>query len=153
MPATMRVVQIDPGPMPTFTTSAPHLEQSVRRGGSSNVARNDGNVGERLFNLCNRFYNVHVVSVRGVHYKTVNARVNKRFCSVHIAFAVADSRADKQSAVFVLCRIGVLYGFFDVLNCDKTFKITLAVHNGQFFDTVFAQYLLRFFELSCPRAQ
>ena len=48
MPATTRVVQMEPGPMPTLTQSAPAwMSASVARGGG-NVARNELRVGVRL---------------------------------------------------------------------------------------------------------
>ena len=40
-PATIRVVQIDPGPIPTFTASAPGVDQRPRPLGGRHVARHD----------------------------------------------------------------------------------------------------------------
>ena len=37
-PATMRVVQMEPGPMPTLTPSAPASTSALRRVGSDDVA-------------------------------------------------------------------------------------------------------------------
>ena len=40
-PATTRVVQIEPGPMPTFTASAPAPISALRRLGGGDVAGDD----------------------------------------------------------------------------------------------------------------
>ena len=40
-PATTRVVQIEPGPMPTFTASAPGVDQRLGRLGGGDVAGDD----------------------------------------------------------------------------------------------------------------
>ena len=58
----------------------------------------------------------------------------------------ADRRADEQSAVFIPGGIGVLDGFFDVLDGDEPFEIPLVVDDGKLFDAVFAEDLLRLFE-------
>ena len=47
MPATTRVVQIAPGPMPTLTASAPASIERVGRLGRGHVAGDDGDVVAR----------------------------------------------------------------------------------------------------------
>ena len=59
--------------------------------------------------------------VRSIHDKTIDARIDKRFRSVHVPFARAYSRTDQKPAVFVPCRVGVLYCFFDILDRYQAF--------------------------------
>ena len=80
----------------------------------------------------------------GIKHYTVDFCVNQCSRSVHIIAGTADCRADKQSAVFIFCGIGVLNCFFDVLNGNKTLKTELLVHDGKFFDAMLAENFLSF---------
>ncbi len=51
----------------------------------------------------------------------------------------ADRRTDTQTAFFVLGRVGVLTGFFNVLDGDQAFKTVILVHQRQLFYAMLVQ--------------
>ena len=92
------------------------------------------------------------MTVRGIDRDDVHLGVDQRADPVQEVRAHAYGGAYQQSAVFVFCGIGVLYGFFDVFYGDQTFKVARFVHEREFFDAVFAEDRLRFLERGSDRS-
>src|SRR6266567_1473860 len=96
-PATMRVVQIEPGPMPTLTPSTSALMSAVVPSAVATLPATS----------C-AFGNARRVAVRGVDDDDVAAGVEQRLDARLAIGADADRGPDAQPAVLVLGRVRVL---------------------------------------------
>lgn len=83
------------------------------------------------------------MSVRTVEHKRVRARGKQRLGAFQHIGRHADSARAQQPVALVARAVGVLDGFFNVLYGDKPLKVTVLVHNGQFFHLVFGENRLR----------
>jgi hypothetical protein len=99
-PAMMRVVQIDPGPMPTFTPSRPAATRSLRRLGRRDVAGDDRLGDAALLELADGVDDVLRMAVGGVDDEEVDVGLDQELGAVEVVHA--DRGADAEAAARVL---------------------------------------------------
>ena len=86
------------------------------------------------------------MTVRRIDGDDVCARFHERRDAIHGVRRRTDRRACQKSAVGVPCGVGVLNGFFNILDRDQSFQIAVLIYDGKFFDSVFAENFLRLFQ-------
>ena len=146
-PATTRVVQIDPGPMPTFTRVGAGPDQVARRRGGGDVARDEVDPPPvRPPQPPHRVEHGLGVPVRGVDDDDVDAGLDQPLGALLRVAADADRGADAQPAVPVLAGVRVLEVLLDVLDGDQPDEPPLAVDDGQLLDAVAVQDVLGLLE-------
>ncbi len=77
-PATTRVVQIEPGPCPTFTPSTPASTRASAPSAGGHVAADDLNVGIGFANPADALQHALAVAVSGVDHDHVHVGGNQR---------------------------------------------------------------------------
>ena len=137
-PATMRVVQIEPGPTPTLTASTP---ASMSACAPSRVATlppmtsmwsNDG-VG---LEPADDVDDPGGLAVGGVDHEHVDSRVAQRLGALPRVAEEADGRADAQAALLVLGGERVLLALVEVLDRDEAGELAVVVDQRQLLDAV-----------------
>ena len=126
-PATMRVVQIEPGPMPTLTASAPWSDQRLRAGGGRDVAADDLHIGIALLDGRDAFQHALRMPVRGIDHDHVHPCGDQGLDPLVGIAGRPDRRADPQPAEVVLARVRMLDALQDVLDRDEAAQLHLAV--------------------------
>ena len=142
-PEITRVVQIDPGPMPTLTASAPACDQGPRPSAVATLPAITS-ISIAPLDALHRLDHVARVAVGRVHHQDIDARLDQRFGPLVIVDA--NRRPDPQPAPFVLARVGEVRELVDVLDGDQTLQFIVIVHQQQFLDLIFRQNPLRRFE-------
>ena len=115
-PATTRVVQIEPGPMPTLTASAP---ASISALVPSAVATLPAITCTRLDCFLMRvtaLEDAAGMAVRGVDHDQINAGLDQPFGALEAIVANAGGGRHAQAAVLILAGIGVLLRLLDILD-------------------------------------
>src|SRR6202030_1970621 len=97
-PATMRVVQIEPGPMPTLMASAP---ASISAFGGGDVARDHLHRIRHPFDPRDRIEHAAGVAVRGVDNDKVDAGFDQSFAARKPGFADRRGGGNPQPALLV----------------------------------------------------
>ena len=87
-PATMRVVQMEPGPMPTLMPSTPAFDEIARRVGGGDVAADDLQVAPLRLDARDRVEHALGVAVRGVDDDHVDAGLAQRRDALEVSCAV-----------------------------------------------------------------
>ena len=151
MPATTRVVQMEPGPMPTLTTSAPAMIRSWVACGGGDVAGDERQVGIGLFDGLHGGEHAGGVAVGGVEADGVHFGVDQRGDAVHHIAGDANGGGAEQAALAVLGGVGVLLGLLDVLDGDEAAQHVVFVHQRQFFDAVLGEDLARLLQRGAHR--
>ena len=105
MPATTRVVQIDPAPMPTLTASTPESISASRALGGRDVAGDQIDVREAPPHCAHHVEHALRVAVRGVDDEHVHVRRHQRLGALHRVPRDADRGAAAQPAERVLRRV------------------------------------------------
>ena len=143
-PATTRVVQIEPGPMPTLTASAPaSISASGAVGGGDVAGDRPAPQLLRLLMPATASTTPARVAVRGVDDDDVDLRVEQRLRPLEPLRADAGRRADAQPSVLVLAGVGEALGLLDVLHRDQPDAAVVLVHHQQLLDPVLVQQSLR----------
>ena len=109
-------MQIDPGPIPTFSASAP---ASISASAASAVAMLPGDdleVAGQALDQRDHLDHAARVAVRGVDDEHVRSRRDQRLGALARVRADADRRADAQPALRVLRRARELDALLDVLD-------------------------------------
>ncbi len=104
-PATTRVVQIEPGPMPTFTASTP---ARIRSRVASPVATLPATSWSVTNSFRTRLHHVNHAArmpVSGIHDDQIDPRLHQRGHPVKRIGRHADGRANPQTAVLVLAGV------------------------------------------------
>ena len=96
MPATTRVVQIEPAPMPTFTASTPCSISAIGALGGRDVAGDEVDVGKALADPADHVEHALRVAVRGVDDEHVDAGGDERLGALHRV--LARRRSPRRSA-------------------------------------------------------
>ena len=122
-PATMRVVQIEPGPMPTLTPSAPWSTSALAPRGGRDVAADHLHLRIALLDPLHAVEHALRMAVRGVDDDHVDARRDQRFDALLGAVADADRGADAQPPELVLAGVRMLGRLQDVLDGDEAAQL------------------------------
>jgi hypothetical protein len=142
-PATMRVVQIEPGPMPTFTASAPASISASRRLGRGDVAGDDLVCGCSRFRLAHGVDDALAVTVRRVDHEHVDACRHERRRALEAIRPDPERRSDAQPALVVLDRVRVLLACKRSLMVMRPTSSPLIAGHEQLLDAVRVQELAR----------
>ena len=150
MPAMTRVVQIEPGPMPTLTPSAP---ASARARAAASVATFAGHHVDRevALQLAHRFDHVARVPVGRIDHQDVHAGLDQSLGSLVVVHA--DGRTDRQAPALVEVRARVFGQHLEVLHRDQTLQDAALVHDDQFLDLVPVQERARVLQRSPRRGR
>ena len=123
-PATMRVVQIEPGPMPTLIASAPASASRARaRRRRRRCRRSTCNLGKCPLDPAHALEHALRVAVRGVDDDHVDAGGDQRFDAFLGVAGRADRGADAQLPELVLARERMLGRLEDVLDRDEPLQL------------------------------
>ncbi len=138
-PATMRVVQIEPGPMPTLTASAP---ASINASAASPVTMLPAITccaGQRA--LMRRTVSITPLrmAVRRVDDDHVHAAVAQRRRTIERVGTGADGRADAQRAALVLAGAREFRGLLEVLDGDHALEAVIVVDDQHLLDPMLVQ--------------
>ena len=155
MPATTRVVQMEPGPMPTLTTSAPAHDQVVRGVGGGDVAGDDRQVADMAFLMRLHGGAARRRSGRGRCPAPISVHlgVHQRGHALHHIAGDAHGGGAEQAALASLAELGYLLGLLNVLDGDQAAQHVVFVHQRQLFDAVLGQNLAWPGPAWCPRAR
>ena len=118
-PATTRVVQIEPGPMPTFTASAPAPISALVASAVATLPATIWTAFEGLADPLDRGGDVAIVAVRGVDDDQVAFGVDQRLRALEALVADRGRGGDAQPPGAVLGRVGIGDRFLDVLDGDQ----------------------------------
>jgi hypothetical protein len=138
-PATIRVVQIEPGPIPTLTASAP-ASISVAR---CDVTRDHLDAVGGLLDPADRFQHPAGVAVRGVDHDQVASRRDQVLGALVAVLAHRRRRRHPQAALLVLAGIREALRLLDVLHRDQADTTIILVDDQQLLDPVRVQQPLR----------
>ncbi len=142
-PATMRVVQIEPGPMPTLIASAP---ASISACAPSAVATLPAMIATLLVaRLMRRTCVEHLLgmAVRGVDDEAVDAGLHQQLGALEALVADGGRRGDAQAPVGVLGGVGMGGRLLDVLDGDQADAAPVLVDDQQLLDAVLVQQAAR----------
>src|SRR6185312_15764831 len=117
-PVTTRVVQMEPGPTPTFTALTP---RSTIAG--CDVPCDQLYLREHLPHGSRRPEHRFGVSVRGIHHERVHSSRDERGGALAHVAAGTDRRGHAQPSVLILVRRGKLPALVDVLHRDESTQL------------------------------
>ncbi len=123
----MRVVQIEPGPMPTLTPSAPESTSAFAASAGDDVAGDQLQVGIRALDRAHPVEHVARMAVRRVDDDDVGAGLDEQRDALVGVHTRADGRADAQRAPLVLAGERIVVRFLDVLHGDHAAKLETLV--------------------------
>ena len=138
-PATMRVVQIEPGPMPTLMASAPAVDQRLGAFGGGDVAGDHLHGVRQLLDAVDRVEHAARMAVRGVDHDQIDAGVDQRLGAGKALVADRGGGGDAQPALLVLAGVGIGDRLLDVLDRDQADAAVLVVDHQQLLDAVLVQ--------------
>ena len=143
-PATIRVVQIEPGPMPTLIASAPASTSALRRLGRRDVAGDDlDRVGQRLHPL-DRLGDIGIVAVRGVDDDAIAAGVDQRLGAREAGVADRRRGGHPKPAFGILGRERRGDRLLDILDGDQPDAVVVLVDHQQLLDPPLVEDAPRF---------
>ena len=145
-PATTRVVQIEPGPIPTFTPSAPASISASAASAVAMLPAITSNSPESARDARDHLDHAERMAVRGVDDEHVGAGGDQRLRALDRVRADTDRGADAEPAVRVLRRLRELDALLDVLDRDQALDAAFAVDDRQLLDAMAVQQLLRLAE-------
>ena len=151
MPATIRVVQIDPAPMPTLTASMPSPISASVASAVATLPAIELHVRILAAQPLHHVEHALRVAVRRIDDEQVDVRRDQRFGPFERVTADADGRSDPQAPERVLARVRVLDHLLDVLDGDQPLEHELIVDDQQLLDLVPVQELARLFERRAHR--
>ena len=138
----MRVVQIEPGPMPTLTASAPASISALRAVGGRDVAGHDAHRVGELLDARHRVEHALRMAVRGVDDEQVDAGIDQPLGALEAVVADAGGGGDAQAALRVLGGVRVELRLLDVLDGDQADAVAVAIDDQQLLDAVLVQQAL-----------
>ena len=150
-PVTTRVVQIEPGPTPTFTASTPRSDERrapVARGDVAGDELQSGSARARPPSPGARLREWPcAVSMMSTSTPASTSAARARF---EVA-AAPIAAATRRRPMLVLVRVRKLAALVNVLDRDQTAQHALRVHDGQLLDAVLAENLLGLVERRAHR--
>ena len=152
-PVTMRVVQMEPGPMPTLTASAPASISAMRAVVGGDVAGEQVDLREALLALADGFEHARGVAMRGVDGERVDAHFDQLGGALQEVAGGADGAGHAQAALVVLAGVGILQLLLDVFDGDQAFELVVVVDDQQLFDAVLVEDLFGLLRAWCRRGR
>ena len=141
-PATMRVVQIEPGPMPTLIESAP---ASISALAPSPVAMLPATTctafDSRLMRVTASSTDARM-AVRGVDDDEIDAGLDQPFGALEALVADGGRRRHAQPPLLVLAGVGIGDRLLDVLDRDQPDAAILRIDHQELLDAVLVQEAL-----------
>ncbi len=145
-PVTIRVVQMEPGPMPTLTASAPASMSASAPSYVATLPASRPTFGKRFFTSRTASRTREEVAVGRIDGQHVSAGADQFGSALHKVAGGADGSAHAQPALIVLAGVGVFELLLDVLDGDETFELVLFVDHEQLFHAMLVQNQLGLFE-------
>ena len=133
-PATIRVVQIEPGPMPTLIASAPASMSALRRFAGRDVAGDHLDRVRELFTRSTALRDFGVVAVRRVDDDAVAARLDQRLGAREAGVADGRRRRDAKPALRVLGGVRAATAFSMSLTVIRPTQMIAVVDDEQLLD-------------------
>ncbi len=148
----MRVVQIEPGPIPTLTPSAPAAHQGLRGLGGRDVACDHLLLLAPFgFDALDGGDDALRMSVRRIDDHQVDARLAQRRYAIHGVGGGPYGGADTQPAGLILARAREFRRLLEVLHRDHAGELVIAVDDQHLLDAVLVQQRQHLF-LGCGLA-
>ncbi len=138
-PAMTRVVQIEPGPMPTLTPSAPCLTRSSAASAVTMLPPITCMSGYFALILRDHFQHAARMAVRGVHDDHIDSGFAQCRDPVQRIRRGADRGADAQAPDTVLAGIRELGGLLKILHRDHALEFMIAGHHQHLLDAMLVQ--------------
>ncbi len=138
-PATMRVVQMEPGPMPTLTASAPaSISASVASAVATLPAATCTRFDSRLMRATASITRDEWPCAVSTTIRSQPASIRR---SVRVEAIIADGRrgGDPEAALVVLAGVRMVLGLLDVLHRDQPDAMIALVDDDQLLDAVLMQ--------------
>jgi hypothetical protein len=152
-PVTTRVVQIDPGPMPTFSPSMPSAIKSRAPSAVATFPASSSMSGNLCFTCANGIHHARRVPVRSVDRQASTfTRAISSARSREIACR-SDGGAHAQAPLLILGGVREFELLLDVLYGDETLQIEILVHHEKLFDAVRAAGFVRLLRAWCRPAR
>ena len=133
-PATIRVVQIEPGPIPTLIASAPASISARAASAVATLPATTWTEFDSCFTRSTAAGDVGVVAVRGVDHDQVAPGVDQRLGALEARVADRRRRGDPQPPCRVLGRVRRSDRLLDVLDGDQADAVVALVDHEQFLD-------------------
>ena len=138
-PATTRVVQIEPGPIPTLIEFGAGLDQSFRPFRGGDIAGHDLHRIRHALDPRHRLEHAPGMAVGGVDDQKIDASVDQALASHVTGFAHRSRSGHAQSPLLVFAGMRMRHGLFDVLHRDQADATIRAVNDQKLLDTVLMQ--------------
>ena len=151
-PVTTRVVQMDPGPTPTFTAFAPRSRTALAPSAVATFPAMSWTSGKASRTLATAWRTPSEWPWAVSMTRTSTPALDESFGPSQIRPGGPDGRTNPQAAMFVLAGIRELAAFEDVLDGDEAGQVPLIVHHREFFDPVLVEESFGFRRGSSPRA-
>ena len=143
-PATTRVVQIEPGPIPTLTASAPAPISALVASAVATLPATIWTAFECLADPLDRGGTSLIVAVRGVDHDQVAFGVDQGLDAREALVADRGRGGDAQPPGGVLGRVGIGDRFLDILDRDQADAAAILVDDEQLLDPVLVKLTARF---------
>ena len=141
IPATTRVVQMDPAPMPTLTASTPRSIRAVVADAVATLPAIKSTSREFTAELFNHVEHALRVAVRGIDNQDVHVRGHQRRHALRCVLADANGGAHAQPAERILAGVGDIDEFLDVFDGDESLEAILRINHEEFFHLVVVEHL------------
>ena len=141
-PATMRVVQIEPGPMPTLMASAPASISALAPSAVAILPATTCTAFDSRLMRLDRVEHAPRMAVRGVDHDEIDAGLDQPLGALEALVADRGGGGDAQPALLVLAGIRIGDRLLDVLDGDQPDAAILLVDHQQLLDAVLMQQAL-----------
>ena len=118
-PATIRVVQIEPGPMPTLIESAPASISALAPSAVAILPATTCTAFDMPLDAGHGIEHAPRMAVRGVDHDEIDAGVDQALAARIAGFADRGGGGDAQPALLVLAGVGIGHRLLDVLHGDE----------------------------------
>ena len=138
-PATMRVVQIEPGPMPTLMASAPASISALAPSAVATLPATTCTAFDMPLDAGDGFEHAPGMAVRGIDHDEVDAGLDQALAARIAGFADRGGGGDAQPALLVLAGIGIGHRLLDVLDGDQADAAIVGVDDQKLLDAMLMQ--------------
>ena len=147
-PATTRVVQIDPGPIPTLTESAPRIHQGFRPVLGGNISCNNLGVVTKFLDPRNGVEHPRRVAVCGIDDDNVTPGIDQCFGTREAVVTDISRRGNTEAALLVLTGVGMKLRFLDVFYRNQADAPITVVDDNKLFDPVLMEQAFSLFAIN-----